>query len=335
MKELKTAFLIVGAIIGAGFASGKEIYVYFAKYGGISFLFLIPLFFLIFLFTKTFLSLGNLNKQVSISSINNSICPSFSIFNKKVNILNIFMFFTFLIICSAMFSGLEALVKTYFPYLNQTVILIVVIVITMIFLKFSFSSLASLSAIVVPLIICGILLLSLAQQGKTAFDFVIQSPHNLPILTILYASQNMFLASFAIVDAGKTNVNSTKVGLYVASIICILLFVGILCFFNNPQVCELEMPFAEISKSINPAFSVIFGVVIFFSIITTYITSLASLKEFFKGEKKYNKSSVMLLVIVLLSLLNFGTIIQYLYPIIGIFGVVYMLFARFKGCKNI
>lgn len=333
MKNLKTAFLIVGAIVGAGFASGKEIYVYFASFGGISILFLIPLFALIFLYTKVLLKLGNCNKQISITSINNAICPKFEVFNKKINILTIFMFITFLILCSAMFSGLKALLETYLSGFSKPVIFTIVLGLTIILLKFSFASLASLSAIVVPLIIFGILLLSFISSSGFNFDFVIQSPHNLPILTILYASQNMFLASFAIIDAGKVELNFTKVSLYVACIICGLLFVGILCFLNNPFICGLEMPFAEISKSINPTFSAVFGIIIFFSIITTYITSLSSLKEFFKGEKKYNKQSIMLLAIVLLSLLDFGNIIAYLYPIIGIFGVIYFFLTWRKGCK--
>lgn len=34
VETLKILFVIIGTIIGAGFASGKEIYLFFAKYGG-------------------------------------------------------------------------------------------------------------------------------------------------------------------------------------------------------------------------------------------------------------------------------------------------------------
>lgn len=331
MNDLKVAFLIIGAIIGAGFASGKEIFVYFAKFGGISIIFLIPLFVLLYIFTKTFLQVGKKNKEISITSLNKSLCSNVHIFNKPTSIFNIFMLLTFLILSSAMFSGLISLFNTYFSNTPLVFLYIIVTVFTIVLLNFSFKTLTTISAIVVPLIVGGIIMLSLFSNIHfSSFTFISQSPHMLPILTIFYASQNMFLASFAIIDAGKKQPNITKVSLLVSSIICILIFVGILCFLNNPDLGKFPMPFAEISKSINPLFSIIFGVIIFFSIITTYIASISSLKEFFKGDKKYNKQSVMLLLIVLLSLLNFGTIIEFLYPIIGLFGVVYFLFARAK-----
>ena len=44
MRLIKISFVIIGAKIGAGFASGKEIFEYFAKYGVYSLFFVIPMF---------------------------------------------------------------------------------------------------------------------------------------------------------------------------------------------------------------------------------------------------------------------------------------------------
>ena len=105
--------------------------------------------------------------------------------------------------------------------------------------------------------------------------------------------------------------------------LCILLTLGILCFLFNPRLAYCEMPFAEVAIAINPVFSIVFAIILFGSIITTHATCLTSLKEYFKGDKKYNNYKSMLALIVLLSLLNFGKIIGYLYPLIGAFGLIY------------
>lgn len=331
MKILNSTFLIVGAIIGAGFASGKEIFSYFAKFGSISLLILPILFFLFYFFIITYLKLGAKHKNVEVEKINNNLCRPISILNKRINYLNVFMFLTFLILSSAMFSGLVALIKTYFPSLDQILCYGIVLLLTIFLNIVSLKALSIFSSIIVPLIIFGIIICTLFTISVNSVHFPpIKINIALPILTIAYASQNTFLSSFVIIKSGFTlQAKQQKlVANLVSLILCILLALGIICFVLNPHLSEFDMPFAEVSKSINPYFSIMFGIIILGAILTTFISTLSSLKEYFKGNKKYNKSSIMITLIVFLSLFEFGTIIQYLYPIIGIFGVVFCYKAK-------
>lgn len=333
MKIIKTSFIIIGAVIGAGFASGKEIFEYFAKYGVCSLLFVVPLFFCIYLFLNNYLKFGANYENYDLKKSNKFLCKQVTIFKHSFNPFDIGLFLTFLIHTSAMFSGLIALFSTYLPSGYNFVYFAIALTITIILVKTSFKSFKLLSVIVVPLIIFCLILNVFCSfnSGTFSTSFGITNMLPLPILTIVYASQNTFFSSFVIIKLGKdlTEKQRHLTSFLTSLILCLLIALGILCFMFNPRLAYSQMPFAEVAIAVNPIFSIIFALILFGSIITTHATCLASLKEYFKGEKKYNNNFLMLLLIILLSLFNFGKIVEYLYPLIGAFGIIYF----YKICK--
>ena len=74
MKVLKTVFIMIGAVIGAGFASGKEIFEYFAKYGVLSLLFVFPLFLCIYFFLFNYLKFGESYGNYDLKQSNKFLC---------------------------------------------------------------------------------------------------------------------------------------------------------------------------------------------------------------------------------------------------------------------
>lgn len=328
MKVFKMSAIIIGAIIGAGFASGKEIFEYFAKYGICSLFFIIPLFVFIYFFIYTYLKFGENNENFDLKQSNKFLCKPVKFFNLKFNPLDVGLFLTFLIHTSAMFSGLISLFATYLPSGYTFVYFLIALTVTIILMKSSFESYSILSNIVVPLIIVCIMLNVVCSFnfGTFSTNFGINTILPLPILTLVYASQNTYFSSFVIIKLGS-NLNKKQrhlISLIVSATICLLILLGILCFMFNPSLVYSEMPFAEVAIKVNPIFSVIFAIIIFGSIITTHATCLTSLKEYFKGEKKYNNTFTMLILVIVLSLFNFGKIVEYLYPLIGAFGLIYL-----------
>ncbi len=327
MIVLKTTFVIIGAIIGAGFASGKEIFEYFAKYGICSLIFVIPLFVCIYFFLYNYLKFGQNCNNFDLKHSNKYLCKTKKIFGLNFNAFDVGLFLTFLIHTSAMFSGLVALFSTYLPSGYKFIYFIIALIITVVLIKTSFNSFKVLSFLVVPLIILCLLLNVVCSfnSGTISTNFGITNILPLPLLTIVYASQNTFFSSFIIIKLGKDLNNKQRhlICFLTSLILCILITLGILCFMFNPKLAYNQMPFAEVAIAVNPIFSIIFAIILFGSIITTHATCLASLKEYFKGEKKYNNTILMLVLIILLSLLNFGKIVEYLYPLIGAFGIIY------------
>ena len=158
MKVIKISSIIIGSIIGAGFASGKEIFEYFAKYGIYSLFFIIPLFIFFSFFIYIYLSFGQQTKGLEFKNANKLLCKDKKIFNIKFNLFNIFLFISFLILCSAMFTALISLMQTYFPYGHKLFYFIIAIIVTILLLNSSFNKLSSLSNFIVPLIILCLLL---------------------------------------------------------------------------------------------------------------------------------------------------------------------------------
>lgn len=325
MKTIKISAIIIGSIIGAGFASGKEIFEYFAKYGIYSLFFIIPLFFLFSFFIYNYLKFGknkNINKSKKILNINKKL-------SIKIDIYNAMLFICFLILCSTMFSGLIALFCTYFPYNLKLIYFFIAIIISVILLNIPFNKIDFISNIIVPLIIVCLILnvIRSFSSGNFCINFGVKNILPLPFLIILYASQNTFLCSIIISKLGEdlTKKQMILISIIVSFVLCLLIIFGILCFLFNPKLIYADMPFAEVAISVNPIFSVVFAVILFGSIITTYVTTLSSLQTFFSSKKKHVSNFIILVLIVLLSLFDFGKIIEYLYPIIGVFGIVYFV----------
>lgn len=327
MKVLKTSLCILGSIIGAGFATGKEIFTFFAKYGVYSILFLIPLFFLFYIFNLVYLKFGSKFKNCDLQKTNRLLCKDKTILNLKFNFIDVIMFLTFLILSSAMFSAIVELLNTYLSFLPQIICYIFAILITYILIKCNLKILSNASNFLVPIIIFCILLTAFISFKTNSFatNFGITNLLPLPFMNIAYCAQNTLLSSFIVMQLGKDlNEKQQKATSFVvAFIITFLILIGILCFLLNPKLAYMDMPFAMIAISINPIFSLIYAVVLLFSVLTTYATTITSLKEFFKCKKSYNNDFFMIILILLLSLLNFGKIVDYLYPIIGIFGIIY------------
>lgn len=326
MRVTKSVFVIIGAVIGAGFASGAEIFEYFAKFGWASLLFVLPLFFCFYFAIYTFLTFGKNNPSSCLNEQNNIICKKINCLGRKINYMDIFMFISFFILCSAMFAGLVALFESYAPSTPKFLVYIFIVIFSATLCNTSFNFLTNLSYLIVPVII--ICFITICAFSFNTFNLPSYEHLNilpLPVLTILYCSQNMFLSSYIITHMGQglSEKDIKKVSLFTSLILCLLIFFGILCFLFSPEISNYSIPFSFLASSISPYFSALYGFVILFSIITTYLATLTSLKEYFKGNKKYNTKKTMLVGIALLSLFDFNNIVAYLYPLIGVFGAIF------------
>ena len=101
-NTFKIIFVLIGTIIGAGFASGKEIYLFFGKYGNLG---------IVGLFISNFLTCLILNKTIKLINYYNldSYNSLLSIITNKKNnslnnifsiIINIFLYISFVIMIS-------------------------------------------------------------------------------------------------------------------------------------------------------------------------------------------------------------------------------------------
>ena len=319
-KVFAATSLIVGSIIGAGFASGRELSLFFAEFGFNSLYFLPIVFILFYYLFKLFLSLGAKQKFENVFEIN-KIAGSSPFFNVAVIVI-------FLIYAAAMFAGAVEVLANNFIGVPSIVFQILVFALAYFVLKFGFSGLVKVNSVLIPIIVILLIVYSLysALVPITDIPFVPSSTgaHILPISIIVYVFGNILLSYFIVAEAGLglSKKQIQKTAFYAAGVICLALLICIICLIiNGTVVMDASMPFLVLTLRLGDPFPWIFMSILFLGIITSLFGCLHTASLPFKQKfGKYNSILCTTFVFVI-SLLGFDTIVNNFYPVIGIFGI--------------
>lgn len=118
------------------------------------------------------------------------------------------------------------------------------------------------------------------------------------------------------------------ISLIVSTITMILLITIFLCLINvDVDIKELEMPAVYAIYKIWPNIKNIYGFIIMISIFTTAISlGISFLKNVTKDQKSYNVIAVLIcLTSVFFSKIGFSNLINLLYPILGVVGLIQIM----------
>lgn len=304
-KSFKTAALYVGTAIGAGFSSGREIALFFGKSS--------PL-------------------NVAISSVFMSlICALFLIAGKKGlmpkgKTVNAGIFFAASVSLCAMLAGGDFIMQsmTGVPLafgLAMTILGGVVVVL-------GIEKIRLLNSVVVPLIVlCIALVFFKLPPGESSLPFSLSKP-------ILYSGLDVLLGGVIISEEGE---NLSYKEIFLSCImICAFLF-GMLFMLQTVVLSDKNdslMPVLAISEQLHLKFAC--GVLIAGAIFTTLVSSLkivsdrvsacllSSAKLHSLGDEKHKAFIVFfcLLIAYPLSFFGFDNIVDTLYPVNSILGVI-------------
>lgn len=312
-------FLIFGTVVGSGFSSGKEIMVFFSRFGVLSYLYILLagiLFFLLFYF---FLNCGG----KVLKHLENS---------KGMNLLIVFISLVF---CSSMFAGIKNLFF-YFPswiyYLLQFFLIVCCIFVTM----RGYKGLEKVNLFLMP--ITSILFLIVLVYGLTlSSDFSFQTNSWAGFLySPLYVGLNTCMSGVIISNAGKglSKKQTIYASLFSTVLLLIFLFLGNTVILQNGESIFSEMPFLSLASKNVFMFALCYFVILV-GCFTTLISLCITLKSSF--DKKVSKGiySTLLAVFIpfLISSLGFSQIVSNLYPIasvLGIFILVWLLTAEVR-----
>lgn len=338
MKNIfKVIFVIIGTLIGAGFISGQEMYTFFYSHGitGMYGLVLCGFIFAFIIYKtlkiteeheisdyKDFLKLLNKNsnrKYLNISYITNII-------------INIFLFITFCI----MISGFGAFLNQEFG-INSIVGSGIFSAICFIIFLGNVQRIVKTSEILVPIIIIFIFIIGFFVIKNFSF---INLSNQLPlaenkfkwiISSILYSSYNIILLVPILVTL-RPYIKKVEDKKYISIVsgITILILATILFLLltqANVDISNVEMPTAYVISLIYPVFEKIYGIIILISIFTTAISlGVSFLKNTTKTKKSYTQIAlIMCITSVVLSKIGFSNLINLLYPIFGVLGLVQII----------
>ena len=326
-------FSIIGALIGAGFASGQEMYLFFYRFGIYGILGLLLCSFLIgIVIYKTFLIIYNKN----ISNYQDFLNEIFyrekkQPKNKYLNlsyisniIVNVFLLITFYI----MISGFGAYFEQEFK-IHRLIGAIFLAIICFVILLKDIEGVKKVNSIVVPILIGIILIISFMNIKTIDFSRIsLIHNYNWIIQSIVYCSYNMILVIPVLVGMKKyvKNKKQIKIISIVSGCIIFLLAISIFLWLTNINVSfdSLEMPAVYVIDTKFPNFAWIYGIVILLSIFSTAISiGISFLKNIAKNKKSYPQFvAIMCISGVLISNIGFSNLVKMLFPVFGYLGII-------------
>ena len=317
-------FSIIGALIGAGFASGQEMYLFFYKYGfcGILGLFLCSVLIGMVIY-KTFSIIHSKkveNYQDFLQEIfhRKTFCKFTSI------IINAFLLITFYI----MISGFGAYFEQEFG-ISKIVGSMVLAIMSFVILLKDVEGVTKANSVIVPMLIVVILIISFTNIKNIQFSEIpSQFNYNWIIQAIIYCSYNMILVVPVLVGLKKYIKNKKQI-LNISAISAFIIFILGLSIFLlltrvNTNIETIQMPAVYAIDYNFPQFRIIYGIVILFSIFTTAISiGISFLKNIVKDKKNFPQFvGIMCISGVAISNFGFANLVKMLFPVFGYLGIV-------------
>ena len=330
-KILKAVFVIIGTLIGAGFASGQEIYIFFYQYGMNGILGIIISSLLLGIVTYKVLHICKEKKVTNYKVFLKSFIKNekqLEVFN---TIINIFILITFYIMIAGFGAYFEQQFGIHFIIGSSILALICYFV----FLK-DVSGLIKVSQYIVPL-----LMGSLFIMGIFVLDFknILEICHYVPQNTswkwildsILYGSYNTILLIPVLITLRNLVSKKKERGMVSLFVIILVTILSLVVFFIltkiDVDIKNLEMPAVYVASKISPIFRYIYGFIILSSILTTSISLGTSLLENIVQDKKKHKRYAISICVsaILVSNIGFSNLVNLLYPIFGYIGIIQII----------
>ena len=328
---LKVVSVIIGALIGAGFASGQEIYTFFYQYGINGILGIMISSLLIGFVTYRVFYICRKNKVSNYKDflkgfINNE--KHLEIFNTS---MNIFILITFYI----MIAGFGAYFEQQFGIHFLIGASILGLICYFVFLK-DVLGLVKVNQFIVPLLIGSLFIIGIKVIDlKNIFEISRHVSENSSckwvLDSVLYGSYNTILL-IPVLIALRNLVNNKKEQCIISVLTVVLVIVlSLIVFFIlskiDVDIKNLEMPAVYVASKISEIFKYMYGFIILSSILTTSISLGTSFLENVANDKKRYKQYAILICVsaILVSNIGFSNLVNLLYPIFGYIGLIQII----------
>lgn len=314
MKNYKKIFMtglsVAGAVIGAGFATGKEIMLFFPEKG----------------------FWGIISLTLSLFGL---VMASLLYCFKEKNKLDRIFEYLFLLFVAGSFSvmlscGGEALNEVCgLPF---TLGCIITYLISIFITRFDLKGIFVFNLIISPLMILTVLAVCVKALSLEVFFNASKASAITPdLLSVSYCGYNL-LSLIPFLSALKAKEKNKKIiisGTFLG--IALVLICGIFIKLTTDKFYELtiflQLPMLKIAGVIGKSYSVLYSALIYFAILTTAVSGLFSLKE---------KGNIYLLTppLLILSFFGFDSLIKSIYGIFGYTGAVFIIYIILSALKT-
>ncbi|WP_070120012.1 YkvI family membrane protein [Bacillus marinisedimentorum] len=318
---MKWMFLIMGTMIGAGYASGREIWQFFGHESGLA----------IILFTFFFIVSCFVIMRISFEKQSHHYLPVLEhLIGKRLtgvyDIMIILYLFTTTVV---MLAGSGATLQTFsMPYWTGVLILCLLLVFLFIW---EIKGILNMNSVILPLLILGLVgvLLSFILLNGEHWQFDWQHQGNWPS-SFTFTALNI-LPLIAVLSAiGREMKHTGEV--YIASIGSGLLLGSVSYLYNQSllQIQDImfyEIPLFAVLERYPYFMVIIMSILLWLAIYTTAASGLLGLISRFQNGvnlPSWLLASIVLVLMVPLTSFGFGTLVAVLYPLYGILNLYVM-----------
>lgn len=329
MEEVFSIVLvIIGALVGAGFTSGQEIYSFFYSYGSIGIIGIIITCCLISLMVHKSLKIIYSNKINSYDEFLNIFIKNEKITKAISVVINILLLVTFYI----MVAGFGAYFEQEIGLKRIIGSSILVIMVNIVFFT-SVKGVMKVSEYIVPLLIIFIIIIggtNLLTINSNAEVLCIKKGWLLS--SVIYCSYNIILLIPVLISIRKQI--TKKENIKYISILCgifmiiMSLMLYVLLMRANVELASLEMPIVYVIRTFFKSFKTIYAFIILMSIFTTAISIGIGLLQNISNDRRRYTQSVIFMCITSLIVSNFGfsKLVNLMYPFFGYIGIIQLIY---------
>ncbi|MDR7071814.1 YkvI family membrane protein [Fictibacillus barbaricus] len=330
MKQiLQIAATYIGTVVGAGFATGREIVEFFTKYGSAGFAgILISGFLFIMIGTKLMIIARRINVY-SFDEMNRYLFGA--AVARVVNLLMLIMLFG---VTGVMLSGTGALFREQLQLPFQAGVFLTVII-TYIVMKKGIQGILWTNSLIVPVMILFSVILSISlfhfSAGRHLFFSHDFTAHWRWILSpFAYAAFNLTLAQAVLVPLSREAKDESviKWGGFLGGLgLTFILLNSQYVLYSVPRVLSYEIPIAEIVGGLGVGVHYIFIFVIFGEIFSTLIGNLFGLAGALQKNVRLSNNVILIGLLAgsyLLSQVGYSELLHYLYPLFGTIALVFL-----------
>ena len=340
---LKASLVIIGTMVGAGFASGQEIILFFNQYGNIGLVGMLISCIITGVIIDKVLSF-TLDKRIQNYTEFLDVLPISSTTKKIINIMiTIFLLISFYIMIAGFCSYFWQEFKVALWMTGIGIAMLCYLI-----FKNDIKGVVSINTILIPFLIIFVFYLGIknisfsieyfTQNIESIFSY--KEPFQWLISSILYASYNSILLIPILIELQKYM--KTKSDIRKTSIICSSIFMLLggclycLILRGKGYVFELELPILQIMKEFGNIYYWIYGIVILTAILTTTISAgYGFLKNVSNSQKKYNLTVYLLCISsIFITPIGFSNLVNWCYPIFGVLGLMQLFFLFWKNSNT-
>lgn len=327
----KIVFVIIGALIGAGFASGQEIYVFFYAYGMKGIIGIIISSTLIgYIIYKTF----KIIQKNDISTYREFLEIIIGRDKKNlISILNIIINTFLLVTFFIMISGFGAYFEQQLG-INSLIGSAMLAILCYVIFMTSTKGVVKISTIIVPFLIFFIIYIGIEILGVIDISkiqqYTINNNNSLMFIlkSILYSSYNSILLIPVLItlkDYLKNSIINKYASILITVIVATLSMILFLILSKiDVNIEKLEMPAVYLVSKLSNILATIYGFIILSSIFTTSISVGNSfIQNICEKKKSYQHIAlIMCITSVFISKIGFSNLVQILYPFFGYLGII-------------